>query len=666
MMCTTKPRWISGFMVLLAGSAGSLWAQTPVVPTAPAAPAAPADPTAVLEAIPADATAFVAIRSLRELDNDLVGLARQLGVLLGPNGLFPTPLAWVKEMAGLVEGIDDSGSLALVVLNCADIETSDAIVTKLVLLVPCRDADAVIAQLGAGTATTQPGAPATTQAGVAKAAGLSVVNLMGQPALAAPKGKFLVVGQTPDAVVAAMKAKGPGIVKTMAPDRVEAFTHNDLFGWANLHGISQQIRDEIGSMFTGMMAMANPMAMADPAVAGKAQESVGQRNKVIDESQELSFGLSIDPRGLTLSGYFRMKPDSEMGAQMAKTKAAQGPLLIGLPDEPTVFAVGIVAAGSAGEPGDQQLPLGVGAVLNEDLLGQNLSPEQVRAFKDELVQIFGSVDMLSASLANLPAEAGQGLAGLTVVARVKNSGQWIGEVQKLFELIREIIVQTAKTEELTEDETKAISDGVQWKPKAEQLAGVPVDQVMVDLAKFPAIDEESLVQVKSLIGQEGVLIRVASVDDRHVVITFGGGPDRLARVAELVKKGESPLAANEGIRKIAQRLPAGPRLMEGYLSLDQTLALVSSIAMQTGQPLMIPLVMNNAAPIAFAVNRVDDTAQEIHLLLPMELVLSVKQAMGPLMQMMMGGGMGGPGGMGMDMEMEEPAPVPVPAPESQQ
>ena len=79
--------------------------------------------------------------------------------------------------------------------------------------------------------------------------------------------------------------------------------------------------------------------------------------------------------------------------------------------------------------------------------------------------------------------------------------------------------------------------------------------------------------------------------------------------------------------------------------------------MRVGQPMMFPLMMRNAAPLAFMFTRVDDTAQEVHLLVPMELVVSVRDAILPLMQMMMMGG--GQERSQMSMEFDsEPAPVP--------
>ena len=62
------------------------------------APAAPAQ-QALLEAIPADAWGFVAVRNLDELNRELLGLAKRLQLpMFGPDGFIESPLALVKAV----------------------------------------------------------------------------------------------------------------------------------------------------------------------------------------------------------------------------------------------------------------------------------------------------------------------------------------------------------------------------------------------------------------------------------------------------------------------------------------------------------------------------------------------------------------------------------------
>ena len=191
--------------------------------------------------------------------------------------------------------------------------------------------------------------------------------------------------------------------------------------------------------------------------------------------------------------------------------------------------------------------------------------------------------------------------------------------------------------------------------QAEQVGGADVDQLAVDLGKLPEIkdDKESLDQIKAIAGPDGIMFRLGAVGEKAVLVTFGGGAKRFEQIAQQVAKSESPLSTSEGIQKITKRLPSGPKNMEMYINIDQILALVSAISVKVNQPLPFPLAMKNAAPIAITSNKVDAAAQEVHLVVPMELVLSVKELAAPLMPMLMGGGMGSQGSMNMDMQEDE-------------
>src|SRR5690606_36667475 len=105
------PRWRMLSLALLLAVPSSILAQAPA--------AAPADPNAVLKAIPANASAFVAIPSLQQLDQNVKGLAQQLQLV----GLIPSPLEYLKSSTGLSKGINESAGVAFVILNLSKAKT---------------------------------------------------------------------------------------------------------------------------------------------------------------------------------------------------------------------------------------------------------------------------------------------------------------------------------------------------------------------------------------------------------------------------------------------------------------------------------------------------------------------------------------------------------------
>jgi len=621
MMRKMKP-WMGGIAIL------SAVLTAPLAVVAQETPATPAVSSSLLNVIPKDATAFLAIRHLKELDGKITAFADKLGFKLGgEQAMWPAPLDWVKETLQIGDGLDDNGGVAIVLLNCAELQTTGAAMSRMALYLPTTKPAAMLEALGAQ-----------------KQEDIYSLLLAGQPMHAKAGKAHLVLASTPEALREALKTDG-GIGQSMPKDRIAAFNQDDLSGWFNFRGISPQVRQEIEGMFTGLMMMGgagNPMTAAEQAK---------NITKFLEEGDVLAFSVRIDAaKGVTLSGYSSMKPDTEYGRIMAGTKPSAEPLLIGLPDESVIFAFGGASNGSV--PGvEDQLRKTFDQILNEQMFGEIMSSEELKSFKDELVQLLVQVDAINMSAAGLPAEGGGGMIGGVSVITVKDSRKWQEQARGLFANVKKIILKAAEQPDITEEELKAVDAAIQIKENAEKLGDAVVDHFVVDLRQIPDLTEEDIAEVEAVIGKEGVLVRIVAMDPKHVVISFGGGAKRCQDIMNNVSQGKAPLADNKFIKMVADRLPKGPRLSEGYLHLENLLKLVIDISNQLNEPFPFPLMIPETAPLSFTNVKVSDTAQQIDLLIPMETITTAKTAIEPLLGMMMGGMMGGPPG-GMDMPVE--------------
>jgi hypothetical protein len=432
----------------------------------------------------------------------------------------------------------------------------------------------------------------------------------------------------------------------MPKDRLAAFSRDDLTGWFNFRGISPAIRKEIEGMLTGLMMMGGT---ADPMAAAEQAKNI---TKYLEEGDVLSFSVRIDAaQGVNFSGYSAMKADSEYGRMMAAMKPPTEPLLIGLPEEPVIGAMGSASSGSV--PGaKEQMRKGLDQVLNEQILGEMMSAEEISALKDDLINVLAEVDALNISVAGLPAEGGEGMIGVTSVVTVKDSRKWQKQVHGLFASIKKIILKAAKQPDITEDEIKAIDQAIQIKENAEKLGDSPVDHFIVDLSKVPDLTADDIAEVKSVVGKEGILVRIVAVDPTHVAITFGGGKARCQTIMKNITEGKAPLADNKFIKMVADRLPSDQRIAEGYLKLENILKLVIDISNQLNEPFPFPLMVPETAPLCFSSVKVGNNAQQMDFLVPIETIVTIKNSVEPLMGMMMGGMMGGPQGGEMEMEVE--------------
>jgi hypothetical protein len=617
----------------------ALWAQVaapaPAPAAKPAAPAVPADPQALLKVIPADATGFLAVANMKSLDDHVQGVINQLQL----QGLIPSPLEWLKG-ATAIQGINDNGGIAVVALNAADVKTTDELADKLAILVPTTNADESIKSMNGQKDEQDPG--------------MYKVSFAGKPSVVGVKGGFLVIAEKPAAVKGILQAKGDGIGKAMSADRVKSYTSEDVFVWANPGALSPELRKEITD---GLGSLAKMGGAAATQPSGMAEGI----NKFIDQTQEISLALSVSAKkGLGFSYYGKAKAGSEMAAQLAAYKPLPSKaLMVGLPDEPSILLVaGVGSGGNAAQT--KQMDEAIGNVLKmyETLLssaGISLEPGRLQSLKDPVVKLLSTVQQIGVNVSMLPVEGGEGRLGFTLVTKVANSTEWLGEAKKLFESVKGIAIDAAKKHGTPEDQLKTVTDSIQWKENAEKIEGARVDHFVIDIDKLTTLEgdkgEEAKAGVekaKTFLGKEGVIIRVAAVDDKTVVVTFGGGAKRAGDVVKLAKSGGAPLADSKEVKMLADRLPAGPKVVEAYINIENLLNLVTSTMAQFGQTMPIPLSLKNSAPIAFAVTKVGDSAQETQILVPMELIGAVKDAIGPMLMMFGGGGPGGGGMPGME------------------
>jgi hypothetical protein len=492
-------------------------------------------------------------------------------------------------------------------------------------------------------------------------------------------------------LVAAGKAKGDGVSKTMSADRVRAFAKQDLCLWLNLRNVSEDLRKEILSSLNEVFR--NASGGAAESQPGEA-DSLGvgaQLSKFFDEGEEIGIGLSLDGKvGLSMSFYTRVKPGTETAQMIEAMQPSKTPLLAGLPDEAFIISGATTVAMTPGslnqarkaaEQFAKQL-----ATMDKDE-GSPLNPEGLKPLIETWIGLVKDSQRIAVSVSNLAGKAeaaaekpateekaadekatdakatdakaatdsapgtSGGVIGLAVVVQTKDAKAWRDQLHKAFDQVKEIAAGVVKADKMEQAKIDQMLGAFVWKAGAGEVAGAQVDQLSVDLAKLPDADatSEELGKLKSVLGEDGIMFRIATVGDDLVVITLGGGDKRLEEVITLAKAGDAPLGKNKQLAKVAGRLPKGQYVAEGFVSFDNLLGAVDAIATRLDSPLPVKLSLKNAAPLAFVTQNVDKSAQEVTVLVPMELITSmadmIRQQLLPMF--MMGGTGGGQGQDGM-------------------
>lgn len=606
-------------LCLVTAMAGWAWAQDAAAPAAAApaaaaaAPVTPGDPTLLLKALPADAAAFAAIPDLAAMDANVQGVLQQLQLA----GMVPGPLDWIKSSTGVSKGLKDNGSLAFALLSLKDVKTPEEIGNKLVVYIPATKSEELIEALGGE-----------------KDGDVYKITLMGQPSFGAPIDGFVIAAEKAETVKAALAATKKGL--TLSPTQMKRYPSTDLFVWINPSSVSKELQDSLREALQNLQKEMSPVAASQPA----AEEQWAQ---MFNDLQECTVALSLSQKtGLVLSWFFNPRDGSKTAKQMETIKAVDGSLLKGLPKEPTIGAMGfVVGSGPEFKANVQQGMEQAFTVYTGMLksLGIGITDEQIAAIKTPAINLITTLEQGAVSVSGLP-EGDEGRLAVTVVAKVADGKAWQKDAHKLFDVFKQIVIDAAKQHGEAEEKIKPIADAFVWKENAEQVDGATVDHFTVDIEKLATTEQDKaqLENIKKFVGKEGLVFRFAATSENHVIFTFGGGAKRFAQVIESAKKGDTSLSESASIKSVAGRLPKGPRVMEGYLSLDTLLETIMSVSAEMGSPIPIPLALRNAAPIAVTVTKPTPSSQAGEVLVPMELMVSVKELVGPLM-MMMGGGM---------------------------
>ena len=130
-------------------------------------------------------------------------------------------------------------------------------------------------------------------------------------------------------------------------------------------------------------------------------------------------------------------------------------------------------------------------------------------------------------------------------------------------------------------EAQEAMKAVKYAQNAETLNGVSVDHLVINL-DGQGISTDELAQLKRILGKDGITIRLAAVDDKHIAATIGGGKDRMAQVIKLAKGNQAPLSRDAGIKSVAGQM-SKQKVTEGYVSIDNIMKAVSAISKVVGE-----------------------------------------------------------------------------------
>jgi hypothetical protein len=649
---------------------------------APLSTARAEGPKDVLQLVPDDAWGFVVLKSLNNLDDK----AAQVKEVIGAQ--FPTPITpMALMMLNLGDKVDMSMPIAAVMMDAKKYGPRNA-GDALILLVPAKDPKALVDSLAVKEADGGNDADDDEEGGNAKdkakdkgkgkpgdslnqpetkkppkegkgpdegkksdegkesAEGITKIQVMGQPAFAAVKGKYVIVGSNEECITKVVKTK-----KTMAEGIAEARTaaleKNDVFVSIAMSTVVNAYKD----MFMPLLQMAT--AATDPE--GK---NIKQLMKVLGETSAVDLALSFDKSGLTFIVLMAPLKDSDMEKAMGDAKNSDKSLLARLPAEKYLLTMG--TTGSYSQHNEKFGGDNMFSQMIKSAGAKGLNEEALKTLDAELLKLAKASGPTALCVSFLP-DGAEGMFGATVVAELKDPKEYIAGLRNIYKIAwtvaegpdkdksagkkaegdegedeeKPAAKKEAKDDEKkgkeskgdsTKDEIAKIKENVVHAADAETIDGNKIDTLTIKLAGLADmldVGEDEVGMVQKVLGKE-IVIRFGAVEDKYFVLTFGGGKKRFETVCKHLKSPGEGLDKDASIKEASGQLPT-PRVSEFYIAVDNIAQAIKSVATALGEgeefPFEVPTVN---APVAIS-GAMKGPVQQINIVVPMKLIKAVKE-----------------------------------------
>lgn len=517
------------------------------------------------------AQVVVVIPSLAKLSQDIALFKQAAGL---PINEMDDALGSLKRETGMVNGINDQGSL-LVVLQGVDEAIRTESDPTVVLLLPVSDYAAFL-----GNFNAQP-----TE---------SVVSLTmpdGQAGFAKQLGSHAVMSDSRQAVEAYQPAGDAAAILNKigaAGRRYAAQAHAAVY--IDLESLAPallpKLDEEMRSMTEDLAAMGEFQAdgAADPMQAQQAmmQAYIDGAKAVLNSSVAALAALELEDQGLGLTQTLSYKPDSVLAKVFIGGQSQARQELTRLPDQPFILA-GAVDTNA----------LAIGYVV-ESLLAALPKQEQdnpvLKLYLQSLPMLQQTRGVASAWYA--PTDAGMmggSLFKALTLYRVDDPAQYLQVNKQYLTSLNEQLIQAAPGADPAQT-APAMSFTTTYTENALQIDGVSVDQYSVQMnLPMEAMPQEMPPPMQMLMTSMSSYSGYIAAQGDHVIMTMSTDPLLVKEAIKTVKE-PSGVGAAGAISQIRQQALPPNAAVEMYVSL-QGIAQAANlflVAFTGGQPIDVP------------------------------------------------------------------------------
>lgn len=462
----------------------------------------------ILQYVPADALGFAVVGNLEQATGKIDQFIADIGMA---DALPARMLQMLKDNTGIDAGLNESGSVGVVVLNpesvgmTMDEAFNGAEPPPFAILVPGDDPEEIFANF---------------QPEEGKGGMMTVVMPGGDTGYVMAMGNHSVLSPSSDVIRALSDVEGA--IRPSAGD-ADVLAGSDIFIWVNMAALSPLIDAGMDAAMAGIES--GQMPGADPEVMMALQAMLPvlpMYQDMLTQMDSLSLGLHIGQEGVTLNAYAGFASDSVWGRAFSGLNIARSAVMDRLPALDYVLAYSVNIGNRDLGPMHEVQQEAMDALRDSQALAM-LSAE---AREDLLDGMQTMNEELRGAQVYMGGPAGQsGLFGMAMVMDTDDAAETAAGFAQVFDAMGQAIAANSPDGEQVE---------VQYLTGDARLSGVDVDAIVIT----GPMDEDDRAEIDMVMGEPRLAIYLAQIDNETLVMTMGGGSNFAAQAISAARAGK--------------------------------------------------------------------------------------------------------------------------------
>lgn len=537
--------------------------------------------TAALDALPAKAEIVVLVPNLGALNQKLANLNTALG---GVAPWMADTLTEFKRTTGMNNGINDNGSLALVLNDVAKLgESEDQATPPFVMLVPVSDYKAFVANFNVNEVDLN-----TTISAV----------ISGEEAFVRKIGNYAVMGADKAVVDNFASANNASALLARAGKHTgAALNRSDILVLVDLAALAPQLQPKIETTLTEAIKEleSNPELAKDSPVDPKVFLQAYQTGirSFLNSADVAVLGLDISDLGVGLTSSAQFKADSELSKYIVATKTNAATHLKHVANQPYLLAVSMDTTGIDFKP--------LIASIADPIRKSN--PEMGKLIDAAIPLILNSTGSAGAYYPGQLNLAGSLFNSVSVVA-TEDAAAYAKSFRDYLDLLSKttLPVTIPAADGSGNTEKANIRFFTQYNPNTTTVDGVAIDQYEMRYDLPPALLAQINPQLMMLTGMAAQRGYVAQVNGK-VIVTSTPDLPTLTQAIAAAKSGKG-LDENSNLTAVRQQLGSGAAF-EAYLNVGTIASTAVSFAQAFGMDTGVQ-VPQNLPPVGYALMASDN------------------------------------------------------------